>query len=485
MKKKKEFSDGVASSKAFKVTRRKFLNKSAVAAFGFTVMPSYLALGKVDSAGNRPPSSRINLGCIGCGGMGGGDIMELCKGGNAKPVAFCDVDFSSNRINEDVMKANPDVPRFADFRVMLDKMGNDIDAVSVGIPDHTHFAAALDSMRRGKHVYVEKPLTHSFKEAEVLIAAEKKYGVVTEMGNFGHTSAGCEQFKQLVHAGVIKDVVKIDAWKSPGGWYMDPAKHIDSFPEGQDIPKSLDWDIWCGPAEKKPYNKIYHPFDWRGFYLYGNGMFGDWGAHIIDFAHDFLKLGLPTKLKAVKLEGHNQIKFPIGSHIDMHFPARGSMPACDLTWRDGVDHLPNVDEKYWETKKDGTKVLPKLGGAGTLLHRKDGQFLIHRGSHSEYSRLMPLAKSREYKDAMKLEKMPWRHWEHFIQSCMGNCKPNSPFSISGPLTQTLLMGVICQYLNTDLDFDLKTRRFKNNAQANAMLDGPDPRKGWEDYYKAM
>lgn len=471
--------DGVSS----KVTRRSFLNKSAALAFGFTVMPSYLALGKEDSDGNLPPSKRINLGCIGCGGMGGGDIMELTKHGNAKPVAFCDVDFS--RANEKVMKENPDVPRFTDFRVMLDKMGKDIDAVSIGTPDHTHFVAALDSMRRGKHVYVEKPLTHSFKEAEMLIAAEKRYGVLTEMGNFGHTSTGSVQFANMVKAGIVKDIVKIEAWKSPGDWYMDPAKHISEYPKGEPVPKSLDWDLWCGPVEKKPFSVMYHPFDWRGFYLYGNGMFGDWGAHIIDFPHDYLRLGLPSKLRAVKIEGHNHVIFPLGSHIEMHFPSRQGMPACDLSWRDDVDYMPTIDEQYWDKDAKGEPVKPRLGGAGTLLHRKDGKFLIQRGSHETISRLRPLTTAMKYKDVMATPKQPWRHWENFIQACMGNSKVNSPFSISGPLTQTLLMGVVCQYLNTDLDFDLKTKRFVNNAEANVLLDGPTPRKGWENFYKAI
>ena len=228
---------------------------------------------------------------------------------------------------------HPDAAQFADFRVMFDQMENDIDAVMIGTPDHTHFVATMDAMQRGKHVYVEKPLTHSFREAELLMQAEKKYGVVTQMCNQGHTSEAYVQFQQMVQAGLTRDIVKIDAWKTPGIWFMEADKRISDYPAGGPAPESLDWDLWCGPSEKKAYHRLYHPFDWRGFYLYGCGMLGDWGAHIIDFAHEFLQLGLPTQLKAHKMEDHNGVIFPLTSHLSMHFPERGpGLPACDLIW---------------------------------------------------------------------------------------------------------------------------------------------------------
>ncbi|MEM7146452.1 MAG: Gfo/Idh/MocA family oxidoreductase [Verrucomicrobiota bacterium] len=459
-------------------TRRSFIKKSAAASFGFSVLPSYLALGKPDGQGNVPPSGRINLGCVGVGGRARSVVPGVCKDGFAKPVALCDVDFKARNV-ETNLEQYPDAKQFADFRVMLDKMGDDIDAVTVVTPDHTHFVAAIDAMRRGKHVYVEKPLTHSYREADLLMQAEKKYGVVTQMGNQGHTSSGSEQFRNLVDKNIIRDIVKIDAWKSGGLWFMDAAERIKEYPAEEEKPSTLDWDLWCGPAEMKPFSSLYHPFSWRGFHLYGNGMLGDWGAHIIDFAHDFLNLGLPTKIQALEMADHNQIIFPLVSKLSMHFPARGDgMPACDLIWHDSSDDCaPKADEKYW----DGDDA-PDFGKVGTLLHRADGEFLVQRGSHSRVSRIYPREEMMKYAEDIKVPGPEFGHAESFTQACLGNGTTSSPFSIAAPLTKVLLLGVVAQYLNEDLDFDPETESFKNNDAANDHLAGPPPRTGWKDFY---
>jgi hypothetical protein len=463
-------------------SRRSFLKKSAVATFGFTLLPSYLALGKNNSAGKLPPSQRLNLGCVGIGGRASVMIPGLCRQGHATPVAFCDVDFKAGRVHKNLDKF-PGVRQFADFRVMLDTMGDDIDAVSVATPDHTHFVAAMAAMQHGKHVYVEKPLTHTFKESQLLMDAEKRYGLVTQMGNQGHTSSGQEQFKHLMKQGLIKDIVKIEAFKTPSLWFMSPDQRISQYPAEMPIPKSLDWDLWCGPAEMKPFNRLYHNFDWRGFYLYGCGMLGDWGAHIIDIAHDNLRLGLPTKIKALKMVDHNQVIFPLESKLSMLFPANADRPACELIWHEGENSVPTVDEKYWDPNNKGGKKAPNLREAGTILHRKDEQFLIARGSHAGPSSLLPRAVMLEHREDMKIPGPEFDHMESFTQACMGNGHTTSPFSISGELTQVLLLGVITQYLNEDLEFDPQTKRFKNNDKANALLDGPLPRKEWESFYR--
>jgi len=468
-------------------SRRSFIKKTGAAAFGFSIMPSYLALGRADAAGNVPPSQRINLGCIGVGGRAGSVIPGLTRGGNAQVAAFCDVDFNVGGCANN-LKNFPKAKKYADFRVMLDEMGDDIDAVSVVTPDHTHFVATMDAMRRGKHVYVEKPLTHSFREAELLMQAEKKFGVVTQMGNQGHTSAGSMQFQNLVKKGIVHDIVKIDAWKAPGLWFMNAQKRINQFPTKEDMPDSLNWDLWAGPAKMMPFSKKYHPFNWRAFYHYGNGMLGDWGAHIIDFAHDWLQLGLPTHIKAHEMKDHNKVIFPLVSKLSMHFPERGKgLPACDLNWHDGVGWEPQIDERYWDVMEDGKKKAPKPGGAGTLLHNKDGDYIVQRDSHSSPSRLYPRIKMKDFGEDMKAKGPQFNHQESFIQACLENGVTNSPFRVGGELTQVLLLGVICQYLNQDLEFDPKTKQFKGNAHemANAILAGPAPRKGWESFYKAI
>ena len=168
----------------------------------------------------------------------------------------------------------------------------------------------------------------------------------------------------------------------------------------------------------------------------------------------------------------------------MSFPSRGKgFPACDLIWRDGKGTVPVVDQKYWEQPANGEAKAPNLGTAGTLMHRKDGKFIIQRGSHGKSSRLMPFVKMREYRDALKAKSPAYTHEAAFTQACMGNGSTTSPFSVAGELTQVLMLGVIAQYLNESFNFDPKTKRIIDNARADALLKGPEPRKGWEEYYQ--
>lgn len=462
-----------------KTSRRKFLTGSAASAFGFTFIPAYLTSARAQNNPKRPPSQRLNLGCIGAGGRGVSVISGLCNKGHATPVALCDVDH--NRASK-MLKTYPEAKRFHDFREMFDKMSGDIDAVSVATPDHTHFAAAVQAMSLGKHVYVEKPLTHTFEEAAILMRAEKKFKVVTQMGNQGHTSGGSEQFKRMLAGGVADDVVKIEAWKSAGLWFMDAQKRIKGFPKSQPIPESLKtWDLWCGPREVKDFNSLFHPFDWRGFHLYGGGMFGDWGCHIIDFIHHYLELGFPTKISPKALADYNQVSFPLSSHIEFDFPGRGEKkPPVHMIWKAGGDYASQVDSKYLDPN---SKKGPKLGGAGTLLHRKQEDYLVHRNSHSSPSKLISPKKLNDLKATLDTSGPKFDHMESFVQACLGNGKTESPFSVSGALTQVLNLGTIAEYLNVDLQFDPKTKKFIGSEQANALLAGPAPRKEWADHYK--
>ncbi|MBF0198945.1 MAG: Gfo/Idh/MocA family oxidoreductase, partial [Planctomycetes bacterium] len=294
-------------------SRRKFI-KNASLTFGCTILPSYLTAAKNSKNSKKqansplPPSERVNIGCIGVGGRAKSVIPSLAKDG-AHIVALCDVDF---KWGSKTIAANPQAQTFHDFRVMLDKVGKDIDAVSVVTPDHTHFTAAIASMALGKHVYVEKPLTHTFEESEILMRAEKKFGVVTQMGNQGHTSTGYHQFGHLVNKGIISNIVKMEAWKTPSLWFMKADKRFKGAPPTAAIPDNLKtYDLWCGPRKVLPYSNLYHPFDWRGFHEYGMGMLGDWGAHLLDFVHDKLELGLPTNINATRMDDHNHHLFPL------------------------------------------------------------------------------------------------------------------------------------------------------------------------------
>lgn len=466
------------------IQRRSFLKKSA-ATFGFTVLPSYLVTGKPGEDGKLPPSKRINLGVIGCGGRANGVVPGVCKDGRAEVTAWCDVDFKRSGIEKNLQRA-PKAKQFQDFRVMLEKMGKDVDAVTICTPDHTHFPAAMMAMTLGKHVYVEKPLTHSYLEADLLMKAEKKYGVVTQMGNQGHTSAGSEQFQSMVKAGVIKNITKIEAWKTPGLFFMNKSQRISKFPAKEEMPSSLDWDLWCGPAEVKPFSRKYHPFDWRAFYLYGNGMLGDWGAHIIDFAHDYLKLGQPHKISPILMDDHNDVIFPLSSHLKMEFAASCNNPAVDLYWRDGADCTPQIAEKFMD-KEDGKLTTPKLGGAGTILYPEGADYAITRGSHSSTSNIINSEKRMELRQHLRANNPKFNHQASFAAAILGEDTTKSNFQIAGALTKTLMLGVVCQTLNEELSFDTKKEVFtgSNKSKANDLLKGPAPRKGWEQFYKLV
>lgn len=230
-------------------------------------------------------------------------------------------------------------------------------------------------------------------------------------------------------------------------------------------------------------SKMYHPFNWRGFHLYGGGMFGDWGAHIIDFAHHHLKLGLPTRITPLELADYNQVSFPLSSDIRFEFPERGEkLPAVELHWRAG-EVKTEIAEKYGDPDKDGKIVTPKPPKAGSLLHRKQGDYLVQRGSHDSHSLVYPRTKMMEFRDAVALHPLKLNHFESFVQACMGNGVTESPFSIAGELTQVLNLGMIAEYLNVELNFDPAAKRFTGNDAANALLAGPPPRKEWADCYK--
>ena len=459
-----------------KINRRNVLKKTA-GSFGLTFIPSYLATGVRAEGDPQPPSKRINLGCVGVGGRAGGVIPGLCNKGNAQPVAFADVDYSARNVEKN-LKRWPSVKRYSDFREMMDKSGKDIDAVSIVVPDHSHFCATILAMSMGKHVYVEKPLTHSFQEAELLMKAEKKFKVVTQMGNQGHTGTASNQFREWVKKGVIKNVTHVDAWKGPSCFFMQKDKRITEWPKRETQPKGMNWDLWLGPAEYHPFSRMYHTFEWRGFHPYGSGMLGDWGCHIIDMIHHYLDLGLPTEIKAQRMDDHNKVIFPLNSHMQFKFPARGKHPELTLNWKDGVNCQAEVPKKYW----DNPEKPPRLGGAGTLFKVEGADYMIQRNSHGGSSRLFPYAKSKDLD--LKTENVREDHLESFVQACLGNGKTWSPFSVGGLLTQVLTLGCIAQYFNQDLEFDPKTHQITNDKSANERLSIP-PRKGWEDFYKIV
>jgi predicted dehydrogenase len=475
-----------SKASASAVQRRAFLRGLAAAsAFPFLAPRASAA----ESRGKAPPipaSERINVACCGIGNRGGAVVNSIAGTGLANIVALCDTDMGAKH-TQAVLTKFPDVPRFKDFRQMLDKMGKGIDAVTVGVPDFSHFPICMLAMSMGKHVYVEKPMARTFQEVDLMMRAEKKYKVAAQMGNQGHSGGNYFQFKAWVEAGIIRNVTKITAFMNGArrwhGWT------VTGLPPAEPIPETLDWDTWLATAQPHDYNSKYVNGDWRSWYDFGNGALGDWGAHILDTAHQFLELGLPEEVAAVKLDGPNDFIFPQASTLSFKFPARGAKPPVEITWYDGVRNLPPLPNDLGELPVDGDIPPPASGsvkqkgpGPGKVIY---GEGLTFKGgSHSATLEIVPKSKMKDMES--KLPKTPSGnsdHFKNFMLACKGQETCRSSFEIAGPLSQIFVLGVLAQRLNARLAFDRATHRITNHKLANDLLAGPPPRKGWEQFYK--
>lgn len=470
-------------------TRRDFIKSAALASAG-------LAIGSVSNKMNAASYSRIvgankkiNLAHIGIGNRGWEIIEQFDNTGLANVVALCDVDLGAEQTKKALAKF-PHARRFKDFREMFDKMGNEIEAVAIATPDFAHFPAVMMSMTYGKHVYVEKPLSRTFYESELLIKAAKKYPkVVTQMGNQGHSEANYFQFKAWTEAGIIKDVTAITAHMNNARRWHGWDTNIKHFPAAEPIPETLDWDTWLMSRDYHAYNTDFHNGQWRCWYDFGMGALGDWGAHIIDTAHRFLDLGLPEEITPLKLTGHNDFFFPMSSTIEFKFPKRGDMPPVVITWYDGVDNIPPVPEGYGKMELDpnipavaGGKIQPARLNPGKEIYSKELTF--KGGSHGSILTIIPDEKAKELEKSLpEVPESTSNHFANFLLACQGKEQTRSPFEISGPLSQVFCLGVAAQRLNRKIVFDRDTKRVTNDAFADAFLIGEPPRKGWEDFYK--
>ncbi|MCX6879011.1 MAG: Gfo/Idh/MocA family oxidoreductase [Verrucomicrobia bacterium] len=436
--------------------------------------------------GKATAGDKVRLACCGIGNRGKDVVLALHATGLCKIVALCDVDMGAPHTLE-VLKKFPDAPQFQDFRKMLDKLGKDIDAVSIGVPDFAHFPIAMLAMSMGKHVYVEKPMAHTFQEVELMMQAERKYQVAAQMGNQGHSEGNYFQFKAWTEAGIIKNVTRITAFMNSGRrWH---GMKVSGLLPAQPVPASLDWETWLGTAQFHAYNKGYTNGDWRSWFDFGNGALGDWGAHIFDTAHEFLKLGLPEEINSLKADGPNEFIFPQASTLCFKFPKRGPMPPVELTWYDGVKNLPPLPDQFGDAVVDPNippptagKIETKAMAQGKVIY---GEGLTFKGgTHGATLQVIPEAKAKEM--ASKLPPVPpspSNHFANFLLACQGQETCRSSFAVAGPLSQVMVLGVIAQRVNAQLKFDRATSQITNHPIANALLVGPPPRKEWEQFYK--
>lgn len=470
------------------VTRRNFLKTAALGSAGIA-FGGGLDLDAASYSRVAGANGKVNLACVGIGNRGEQIINDFEKTGMINVVALCDIDMGAKHTQK-IMGKYPKAKQFQDFRVMFDKMSNEIEAVLIATPDHSHFHICMMALQYGKHIYVEKPMARTFYEAELLMQAARKYpNVVTQVGNQGHSEANYFQFKAWMDAGIIKDVTAVSAhMNNPRRWHTWDV-NMRKSPSPEPIPSTLDWDNWLCSVPYHEYNKMYHNGEWRSWFDFGMGALGDWGAHIIDTVHEFLELGLPYEINPLKLDGHNEFFFPMASTILFKFGSRRDMPPVDITWYDGVNNTPPLPAGYG--KSELAAGIPASGvgeitaqkiNPGKIIYSRD--LIFKGGSHGSTLSIIPEEKAKEMQSMLpEVPKSPSNHYANFLLACQGKEKTRSPFEIHGTLSQVFSLGVIAQRMNTPLYFDVNTKQITNNKFANSMLTGPTPRKGWEDFYK--
>ena len=426
-------------------------------------------------------NGKVRLAAIGCGAQAWFDLKKLAGNDDiCEVVALCDTDIGAPH-TEGALKRFPGLPRFQDFRVMFDEMADEIDAVLVGTPDHSHFCAAMHAMRLGKAVYVEKPLAHSFRECELLMAAEEKYGVVCQMGNQGHSGDNFYQYRDYVEKGIIKDVTKVVSHMNMQRRWHKWGGKTSSYPRADIMPETLDWDLWCNAAPYHDFSKDLAYGEWRCWYDYGNGCMGDWGAHILDCVHRFtLRGALPSEVSISNVVGWNQFVFPIQDTITMRF---GDIA---LEWYEGLDNRPLLPKgfRYADNKglfpastaNDGL-VDPPLK-PGKEIYLADGT--VWQGlSHA--STLVRCGAQDEKRP--EFEKAHNDHYRNFLLAVKGEEEPKSPFRVAAPLSELFCLGVAAQRLNRGFKFDPVERKAVGDIEVDILLKGPVPREGWEEYYR--
>jgi predicted dehydrogenase len=445
---------------------RRQITKAGLFGSAFSLLPGCARTNFVGA------NEKINLAFVGLGGRGVSLSQSFNQPDLVNMVALCDVNLGSDGTAK-TEALYPNARKFQDFRVMFDQMDNEIDAVVVCVPDHSHFPITMAAMALGKHVYVEKPLARTFNEIVLMMDAAERQGVATQMGNYGHSGANYFQFKAWKEADIIKDVTHVDAYMNKARrWH--PYGDVKGFRTGEKAPETMDWDIWLGTAQYHEYSKDLDYGNWRGWYDFGTGCFGDWGAHMLDTLQRFLDLGLPEQLTAKKLEGQNNFIYPMASTINFQFPERGTMPAMDIDWYDGVSNLPPLPEE-WGGKE--------LTTPGKFIYSKD--YVFHGTAHEHPLQIIPYEKMRALLVEGKLPRDFGKNSDHFLNfllACKGEEETRTPFSISGPLSQLLNLGCISQRLGGTLNFDREANRFTNSRIGNELLVGAPPRKGWEQYY---
>jgi len=441
------------------VSRRDFLAATATTA-AITIVPRQVLGGPR----NSPPSEKLNIAGIGVGGMGKSNLRQL---ESENIVALCDVD---HKYAAETFKRYPKAKVCTDFRKMLDKQ-KDIDAVVIATPDHTHAVISMEAMRRGKHVYCQKPLTHDVYESRMLAKAARETGVTTQMGIQGHSGEGIRLICEWIWDGAIGEVREVDAWCSlsyypfgHAGWSSRWSRRPKEKPP---VPSTLDWDLWLGPAPERPYHPAYHPGVWRCWWDFGCGMMGDRGAHTLDPVFRALKLGHPTSVEATSL-GLNSDTHPVASIVTYRFPARDGLPPVKLTWYEGLRPPRPIE------LEDGRRLGNVEGGA--LFKGSKGKLMA--GVYGEGARLIPESRMQDYKRPPKtIPRVKGSHEQDWARACKDGRPAGADFEYSGLLTEVCLLGNVARRVDARIEWDADNMKVTNLPEANKYVR-TQYRQGW-------
>jgi predicted dehydrogenase len=450
-------------------SRRQFLKTTTLAVSAVSVVPRHV----LGAPGQKGPNEKLNIAGIGVGGMGRSNL-KACSAENI--IALCDVDqnYAGKTFAE-----YPKAKTYRLYREMLEKE-KDIDAVIVATPDHTHAVIALAAIQAGKHVYVQKPLTHSVHEARVLTEAARKQGVATQMGSQGHSGDGTRQVCEWIAAGLIGAVREVHVWTNRPVWSQ--SVEVERPKDTPAVPPGLDWDLWLGPAVERPYHPAYIPGTWRAWWDFGTGALGDLGCHLLDAPFWALKLKHPSSVEACistywealwKKVDPRQENYPRSTVVRYKFPARGEMPPVNLTWWDGgiMPPRPEILEPDDELgDSDGGAIY--IGEKGVLIN----------GCYGKNPRVFPEDKMKETgKIPASIERIPGGlsgHEKDWVRACKGGKPASANFEYSGPLSEMVLMGNLAvRFPNRKLLWDGEAMKVTNDAGADAYVRRKY-RQGW-------
>jgi predicted dehydrogenase len=441
------------------VSRRGFVRTSAAAGAGLAIVPRHVLGGPR----YRAPSDTLNVAHIGVGGMGGGDVRGIANTGE-NIYALCDVD--ENQASGS-WGAFPQAKRYRDFREMLERDGDNIDAVVISTPDHTHAVAGMMALSMGKPTRIQKPLATTIWEVQELMRAAETAGVATQMGNQGHAQEGTRQIREWYEAGAIGTIQRVEYWTNRPIW----PQAIHRSTEAHHAPPWMDWDLWLGPAADRPYHPGYAPFNWRGWWDFGTGALGDIACHAMDAAFWTLDLGTPERISAESTTLFPETA-PAASRIEYGFPARGSRPAVNVIWRDGNLSPPRPEEL------DADTGWP-IEGSGQIWVGTEGK--LFAGIYGENPRLLDAARDAEIRANPPAEKYPRTDgvYAEFVGAAKGGTPAGSNFTEhAGPLTKMVLLGNLAVRSARELRLDPATGSITNGVTIPQHFLRPDYRGGW-------